>query len=45
MIRPIVLRLALAALMLAASMSAHAQCVKELRIGLLGGEKTSSRLA
>ena len=40
MIRRIVLCLALIA-----SVGAHAQGVKELRIGLLGGENTSSRLA
>jgi phosphonate transport system substrate-binding protein len=42
MIRSIVL---LVALVLLASTGAHAQSVKELRIGLLGGENTSSRLA
>src|SRR6202789_3432971 len=42
MIRRIVFCLALA---LMAPLCAHAQPVKELRIGLLGGENTSSRLA
>ena len=49
MIRRLVLRLALLACSLLAPLAAHAQewtsQVKELRIGLLGGENTSSRLA
>jgi phosphonate transport system substrate-binding protein len=49
MLRRFVIRLALAALVLGMPLTAHAQDwkgqVKELRIGLLGGENTSSRLA
>jgi phosphonate transport system substrate-binding protein len=45
MIRRLVLYMALAALALTMPLAARAQPVAELRIGLLGGENTSSRLA
>jgi phosphonate transport system substrate-binding protein len=49
MIRRILIRLAIAGLILTAPLTGHAQDwkpqVKEFRIGLLGGENTSSRLA
>jgi phosphonate transport system substrate-binding protein len=45
MIRSLMLRLGLIAIALAAPAGGYAQSVKELRIGLLGGENTSSRLA